>query len=346
MQIYLLNISIIIKNCDNILLAQSIPYKEENKLPLYGRPLQRLLIVNAAGPQALTATCSLQAIHIPYMISHFAYLHPFITMSFVVVGGLVLIYSFSKYHNKDAEKITIKSKVKETMKDEACWSVTRKNDRDIYQSLSNDEDFSQFAKVSVEKETNDFKNTLALYHRLLDKNNYNLHASKMKRITREDLQGKKLVVDIGGEGFVHDIGIRVAGVIHALNLNGHVRNNVTGFPIPFLIKINDWDTEDFPFEDGIVDAFIMQATPPPTLKTSNEIIRCMNKETGRVDLILNELNNEIMMCYQYIRNGLGFKLYQGEEMVRKEYPHLVGSEYLTIYSSKYKPTRLSEISIL
>ena len=50
----------------------------------------------------------------------------------------------------------------------------------------------------------------------------------------------------------------------------------------------------------------------------------MNKETGRVDLILNELNNEIMMCYQYIRNGLGFKLYQGEEMVRKEYPHLVG----------------------
>ncbi len=50
-------------------------------------------------------------------------------------------------------------------------------------------------------------------------------------------------------------------------------------------------------------------------------------------MILNELNNEIMMCYQYIRNGLGFKLYQGEEMVRKEYPHLVGSEYLAIYSS-------------
>ena len=67
-------------------------------------------------------------------------------MSFVVVGGPVLIYSFSKYHNKDAEKITIKSKVKETMKDEACWNVTRKNDRDIYQTLSNDEDFSQFAK--------------------------------------------------------------------------------------------------------------------------------------------------------------------------------------------------------
>ena len=52
-----------------------------------------------------------------------------------------------------------------------------------------------------------------------DKNNYNLHASKMKRITREDLQGKKLVVDIGGEGFVRNIGISVAGVIHALNLN-------------------------------------------------------------------------------------------------------------------------------
>ncbi|WP_302612170.1 hypothetical protein [uncultured Muribaculum sp.] len=85
----------------------------------------------------------------------------------------------------------------------------------------------------------------------------------MKRITREDLQGKKLVVDIGGEGFVRNIGIRVAGVIHALNLNWHVRNNVTGFAIPFLIKTNDWDTEDFHFEDGIVDAFIMQVTPPP-----------------------------------------------------------------------------------
>lgn len=322
----------IIRNYDNINLAQSMPYDEENKLPFYGRPLQRLLIVNVAGPQIAPETCELLAAPVIYTIMAFAHLHPFFTAAALTVGGISVIYGLYKSFQKDE----VESKKEKEMEETACWSVTRKDNRKIYEPLR-EPSFTQFARFKGETKTKEFEDTLALYNRLLDKNGNDLHASKMKRITREDLQGKKLVVDVGGEGFVRDIGIRVAGVTHALNLNGRVNDGVYRDPIPLLIRITDWDSDNFPFEDGLVDAFIMQATPPPTLKTADEIIRCMNKETGRIDLILNELDNKILMCYQYIRNGLGFGIYQGEEMVRQEYPHLVGAEYLTIYSSKYKP---------
>lgn len=327
----------ILKNSENISMVQSERIKE-NCIPYYSRPLQRLLLMHEVnGWGEVNNTKRTFAAPLPYQIFAFAKIHPFLTASLIIACGVSVVLGLSK----PGKNRLVKSM--KLLKKNAKWSVTQKGNRKIYKTFD-PPDYTPHAYLSKKPESKADLEALALYQRLLDRNQNDMRVSKMKRIEKSDLHDMKIVVDIGGEGCFEDVGVRVAGVNCALNLNGKYTHNEMGCEIPLLIHFSHWDTENFPFEDGIVDTFIMQATPPPTLKQADEIIRCLNKESGRFHLISNGWDDKELMCFQYIRTGLELelelklgswsgqrvRLYEGDEMVHEEYPQLVGARYLTI----------------
>lgn len=142
------------------------------------------------------------------------------------------------------------------------------------------------------------RDVLDFYRTIFHDNRGNMSAASLKRISGNQIRGNKpLIIDVGGEGRFSAYDIN-AGNKGALNFNGRYTNSqVTRKVIPMLIHFQDWNTQEFPLADNIVDIFMMQGTGEPTFMQACEMVRCLKKGKGaRMDFWVTDDGGE--KCYQ------------------------------------------------
>lgn len=131
-----------------------------------------------------------------------------------------------------------------------------------------------------------------------------------------------LHLDIGGEGCYINDGIRY-GFETAIVLSGRRTNFYLKENIPMLLHVSDWTKDAFPFKDGTVNRITIQGiTSPLTKKEADEIIRCINKTIGLIEIWTDNMNDAIknknevaiklIAISSYIANKLHCKLKMDE----------------------------------
>ena len=117
-----------------------------------------------------------------------------------------------------------------------------------------------------------------------------------------------LHLDIGGAGCYVDGNMRY-GFDTAIVLSGRKENYYVRRNIAMLLHVSDWIKNTFPFKnDTVIQITIQDITSPLTPKETDEIIRCINKEIGLIEIWTNNDNKKLIATISYITNTLKCKL--------------------------------------
>lgn len=187
---------------------------------------------------------------------------------------------------------------------------------------------------------------LDFYTKIFNDNGKNVSVQTLKTIKDNQIKNKQpLVVDVGGEGCFSAYGIN-AGYKKALNFNGKYFNSQQKKKaIPMLIHFQDWNNQQFPLKEGIVDRFMMQSTGTPTFNQACEMIRCLRKGAGsRMDFWVTDDDGE--KCYRSMANILLKYVEQGRKVSFKKWSDAdVAKEYDRCYRSGSEESRVFSIII-
>lgn len=292
---------------------------EEKGMPVFLRPEYRMGIVREAPEEADPPAGGIQPLAIPwwYHLLSAIKLHPYIAVGISAAALAVILWKLIHAARNGKTKEELVNIQAEEIAKRADWGTDAGAEYRKY-------DPEEYKKGKISDKFKVSKNALRLYEHIQQKNNYNLSADSMQRITRSDVNnyGGILKVDVGGEGCFSFSGMN-AGASDALNFNTKMYNSqYKSALIPMLVHFSDWNKNSFPIEDGIVDAFLMQGCGNPTRNEADEMIRCIKKNGGRIDFWFTHLNLQGKnLCAEYIACKLHTIVhYDEKKLVEEAYP--------------------------
>ncbi len=244
-------------------------------------------------------------------------LSPWILVGAVAICGCAfLIYNLKQNAQDNASPSQMQSEIEKGIREnskpeyekEGFWDWTPSSD--VYQSLTG------WTK-EYPKEFYYDPQTKALYEAMYQ----HFGNIEISQIPKDKYIGKEFVsqyssilhLDIGGEGCHIDRG-RKSGFATAIVLSGRRENFYVKRNIPMLLHVNDWTKDSFPFKNDTVNRITIEGiTSPLTKKEADEIIRCINKKDGLIEVWTIESNKKLLTIISYIANALGCKLRTDEQ---------------------------------
>ncbi|MEQ3166403.1 jacalin-like lectin [Parabacteroides goldsteinii] len=260
------------------------------------------------GRQALAIMGPTALLHLRHLCAFWA---PNVAVGLIVViGASYLIYKVVEHIKKEHKDADFKADVEKGIHNEKAPLYNRpgfwvwRPSVDVYQNLD-----GWRKEYPAEFECTPLTRSLyeAIYERF-DKDIEVSHVKKEKYIDAQFLSrfNNYLHVDIGGEGCHLDHGVRY-GFSTAIVLSGRKSNYYVDRDIPMLLHVNDWEKDSFPFQDGVVTRFTMEGlTSQLTKNEADEIVRCINKSVGRIELWtpVADKENNLLVSFFYIADKL------------------------------------------
>lgn len=253
---------------------------------------------------------------IAHILHTCAAISPWVLMGGIAICGCAyIIYKLSQNTQGDASPHKIQSEIekdiredsKEEYEKEGFWDWTPTSD--VYQDITgwvkeypNEFYYNSQTKVLYEAMYQHFGGieiSKIPSDKYIDKDFVNQYASFLH-------------LDIGGEGCHVDYGMKY-GFETAIVLSGRKENYYVRRNIPMLLHVSDWTKNTFPFKNDTVTRITIQGiTSPLTKKEADEIIRCINKEIGLIEIWTNNDNKKLIAIISYIANALKCKLRMDE----------------------------------
>ncbi|MDD4116001.1 MAG: jacalin-like lectin [Massilibacteroides sp.] len=223
----------------------------------------------------------------------------------VVVGAIVVAVKSSKGNTPNLRPIfddAFDKEAEKRLQEKDFWNWSPSCD--VYQPLNG-------WRKEYPDEFECKSSTRSLYEKIYQRFNGAIEVSKIGKESFIDsnfltqYSDGFLHVDIGGEGCFLDGDLK-SGFNDAINLSGRRDNYYKNKFIPLLLHFDDWTTNDFPFKDGIITKINMQGiTSPLTKKQADEIIRCINRDSGIIEVETNENNRKLLIIMYYIAKKIG-----------------------------------------
>jgi len=236
----------------------------------------------------------------------------------IVVGGIAILGSsyliYKLIQNAQAEDVNpkkMKSDIEKGIGEESKKEYTKKGFWDWKPSSDVYQDIAGWKKEYPDDFLYD-ESTKELYDDMYQRFG-GIEISKISsdRYIDEDFLRKYnsyLHIDIGGEGCYMEDGNKY-GFETAIVLSGRKENFYVHRNIPMLLHVNDWTKDTFPFKDNTVTRITIQGiTSPLTKKEADEIVRCINKNTGLIEVWTDKSNIKLIATVSYIADKLNREL--------------------------------------
>lgn len=262
------------------------------------------------GRQPLAIVGPVALLHLRHLC---AFWTPCVTVGLLtVIGASFLIYKLVEHVKEEREDAKFKEDVEKGIHDEKAplydrpefWKWTPTGD--VYQDLDG-------WKKGYPAEFKYTQKVRSLYDAIYERFEGDIeisHVKKEKYIDEQFLSrfNYYLHVDIGGEGCYSDHGVWY-GFDTAIVLSGRKSNFYVNRDIPMLLHVCDWEKDPFPFQDGVVTRFTMESiTTKLTKNEADEIVRCINKSVGRIELwtpiSVDEKDNKLLVSFFYVADKL------------------------------------------